>query len=68
VTGETVMITESSSGIGRTIVERFATDRADVVITSRSHENVAWPQSAPTMATSSHALAVECDITHSLSL
>jgi len=40
ISGSTAVVTGSSSGIGRAIVERFAHHGMDVVVTSRSLENV----------------------------
>jgi 3-oxoacyl-[acyl-carrier protein] reductase len=40
VNGRTAIVTGSSSGIGRAIVERFAADGANVVVTSRDQANV----------------------------
>jgi NAD(P)-dependent dehydrogenase (short-subunit alcohol dehydrogenase family) len=40
VADQTVVVTGSSSGIGRAIAERFAADGADVVVCSREMENV----------------------------
>lgn len=63
VAEETVVVTGSSSGIGRAIVERFAADGADVVVTSRSHENVAPVADRINDGDGGRALAVECDVT-----
>ncbi len=65
VAGDTALITGASSGIGRAIAERFAADGVDVVICSRSQENV---EPVATEITESDrpgdALAVECDVTN----
>jgi NAD(P)-dependent dehydrogenase (short-subunit alcohol dehydrogenase family) len=63
VAGETVVVTGSSQGIGRTTAERFAEDGADVVVTSRSEESV--EEVADGINDSSaegRAIAVECDV------
>ncbi|WP_266076292.1 SDR family NAD(P)-dependent oxidoreductase [Haladaptatus caseinilyticus] len=64
VAGKTVIITGSSSGIGRVVAERFAEDGANVVVCSREHANVA-PVAEEIEASDGpgHALAVECDVT-----
>lgn len=64
VDGETAIITGSSSGIGKSIAERFAEDGVDVVVCSREQENV--DPVAETINESERpgrALAVECDVT-----
>ncbi|NHN57642.1 SDR family NAD(P)-dependent oxidoreductase [Halorussus rarus] len=64
VDGQTAIVTGASSGIGRTIAERFADDGADVVVCSREQENV--EPVAEGIADSDRegsALAVECDVT-----
>jgi 3-oxoacyl-[acyl-carrier protein] reductase len=63
VAGKTVIVTGSSSGIGRAIVERFAAGGADVVVTSRSHDNVAPVAERINDGDGGRALAVECDVT-----
>jgi 3-oxoacyl-[acyl-carrier protein] reductase len=71
VNGRTAIVTGSSSGIGRAIVERFAADGANVVVTSRDQENVepvaqAINERADEEASedeSGRAIAVECDVT-----
>jgi len=74
VAGQTVIVTGSSSGIGRSIVERFAEDGANVVVTSRSQENIEPVADAINDRASDEsedgeesdygrAIAVECDVT-----
>lgn len=69
VDGRTAIVTGSSSGIGRAIVERFAADGANVVVTSRSQANVEPVARAINDRAdeandgSGRALAVECDVT-----
>lgn len=69
VSGQTAIVTGSSSGIGRAIVERFAADGANVVVTSRSQANVEPVAQAINDRTegerssSGRALAIECDVT-----
>ncbi|SEH17241.1 3-oxoacyl-[acyl-carrier protein] reductase [Natronorubrum sediminis] len=64
VDGQTAVVTGSSSGIGKAIVERFADDGANVVVTSREAANVEPvadeinESDAP-----GEALALECDVT-----
>jgi NAD(P)-dependent dehydrogenase (short-subunit alcohol dehydrogenase family) len=60
----TAIVTGASSGIGRTIAERFTDDGANVVVCSREQENV--DPVADAIADSDcegEALAVECDVT-----
>ncbi|ARS90273.1 SDR family NAD(P)-dependent oxidoreductase [Natrarchaeobaculum aegyptiacum] len=63
VDGKTAVVTGSSSGIGRAIVERFADDGANVVVTSRSLENVEPVAEEIDAHEGGGALAVECDVT-----
>jgi NAD(P)-dependent dehydrogenase (short-subunit alcohol dehydrogenase family) len=63
VAGQSVIVTGSSSGIGRSIAERFAAEGANVVVTSREQENV--DPVAEAIAESDapgRAIAVECDV------
>jgi NAD(P)-dependent dehydrogenase (short-subunit alcohol dehydrogenase family) len=64
VADRTAIVTGASSGIGRSIAERFAADGADVVVCSRDQENV--DPVAEGIAESDRpgrAVAVECDVT-----
>ncbi|ADB62641.1 short-chain dehydrogenase/reductase SDR (plasmid) [Haloterrigena turkmenica DSM 5511] len=64
VSGETAIVTGASTGIGRAIAERFAADGVDVVVCSRSLEDL--EEVAGAINDSDRpgtALAVECDIT-----
>ncbi|MDF9747506.1 SDR family NAD(P)-dependent oxidoreductase [Natrinema salsiterrestre] len=64
VDGETVIVTGSSSGIGKTIVERFAADGANVVVTSRDIDNVEPVAEAINESERpGEAIAIECDVT-----
>ncbi|GGL48395.1 SDR family NAD(P)-dependent oxidoreductase [Halocalculus aciditolerans] len=63
VDGQTVVITGSSSGIGREIAERFAADGADVVVSSRELDNVQPVADGINDADGGRAIAVECDVT-----
>ncbi|WP_254761608.1 SDR family NAD(P)-dependent oxidoreductase [Natrinema marinum] len=64
VDGETAIITGSSSGIGRSIAERFAADGVDVVVCSREQENVdPVAEEINESDSPGRALAVECDVT-----
>ncbi|ELZ11805.1 short-chain dehydrogenase/reductase SDR [Natrinema thermotolerans DSM 11552] len=64
VDGETAIVTGSSSGIGKTIVERFADDGANVVVTSRDIDNVQPVADAINESERpGEAIAIECDVT-----
>lgn len=64
VDGETAIITGSSSGIGKSIAERFAADGVDVVVCSREQENVDPVAEGINESDSpGRALPVECDVT-----
>ncbi|WP_226007519.1 SDR family NAD(P)-dependent oxidoreductase [Natrinema salinisoli] len=64
VDGETAIVTGSSSGIGKSIAERFAEDGVDVVVCSREQDNVDPVAEAINESDSpGRALAVECDVT-----
>jgi NAD(P)-dependent dehydrogenase (short-subunit alcohol dehydrogenase family) len=64
IRGSTAVVTGSSSGIGRAIAERFARDGVDVVVSSRSQENVDPVAAAINEAEyDGRALAIECDVT-----
>jgi NAD(P)-dependent dehydrogenase (short-subunit alcohol dehydrogenase family) len=67
VAGSTVIVTGSSSGIGKSIAERFAADGANVVVCSREQENVdpvaeGINESTADGESAGRALAVECDV------
>ncbi|MFB6171319.1 MAG: SDR family NAD(P)-dependent oxidoreductase [Haloarculaceae archaeon] len=63
VDGKTVIVTGSSQGIGRSIVERFANDGANVVVTSRDLEKVeSVAESINGGEADGQAIAVECDV------
>jgi len=62
VAGRTAVVTGSSSGIGRTIAERFADDGADVVVSSRDQDNVDPVAATINDREGGRALAVECDV------
>lgn len=62
ISGSTAVVTGSSSGIGRAIVERFADQGIDVVVTSRSMENVEPVAEAVNERSGGDALPIECDI------
>ncbi|SER79281.1 SDR family NAD(P)-dependent oxidoreductase [Natrinema salaciae] len=64
VDGDVAIITGSSSGIGKSIAERFADDGVDVVVCSREQANVDPVAAAINESDSpGRALAVECDVT-----
>jgi len=64
VADRTAIVTGASSGIGRTIAERFADDGADVVVCSREQGNVdPVAESIEESDSDGSALAVECDVT-----
>ncbi|QLG50161.1 SDR family NAD(P)-dependent oxidoreductase [Natrinema halophilum] len=64
VDGQTAIVTGSSSGIGKSIVERFAEDGANVVVTSREMENVEpVADEINESERPGNALAFECDVT-----
>ena len=63
VDGDTVIVTGSSQGIGRSIVERFANDGANVVVTSRDQEKVeSVAESINAGDGDGEAIALECDV------
>jgi NAD(P)-dependent dehydrogenase (short-subunit alcohol dehydrogenase family) len=63
VAGSTVIVTGSSSGIGKSIAERFAADGANVVVCSREQENVdPVAEGIDEQDGGGQALAVECDV------
>ncbi|WP_115864753.1 SDR family NAD(P)-dependent oxidoreductase [Halorussus litoreus] len=64
VADRTAIVTGASSGIGRTIAERFADDGADVVVCSREQGNVdPVAEAIEESDRDGSALAVECDVT-----
>lgn len=63
VADTTAVVTGSSSGIGRAIVERFAAGGANVVVTSREAVNVEPVAQAITESGEGKAIAVACDVT-----
>ncbi|WP_435361859.1 SDR family NAD(P)-dependent oxidoreductase [Haloarchaeobius sp. DFWS5] len=62
ITGETAVVTGSSTGIGRAIAERYAENGVDVVVCSREQENVDPVADTINDRDGGRALAVECDI------
>ena len=62
VDGTSAIVTGSSSGIGRSIAERFADDGANVVVSSREQENVDPVAEGINEADGGRALAIECDV------
>lgn len=62
VADRTAIVTGASSGIGRSIAERFADDGADVVICSREQDNVDPVAEGINAADGGRASAVECDV------
>jgi 3-oxoacyl-[acyl-carrier protein] reductase len=63
VEGQTVIITGSSQGIGRTTAERFAEEGANVVVSSRSAEKIAAVvDNIEDTDAAGQAIAVECDV------
>lgn len=64
VTGKTAVVTGASSGIGRAITETFVADGADVVICSRTQEDVdAVAEELNAADVPGSVLPVECDVT-----
>ena len=64
VDGDVAIVTGSSSGIGRSIAERFADDGVDVVVCSRELDNVEpVVEAIEESDRPGSALAVECDVT-----
>ncbi|ELY76251.1 SDR family NAD(P)-dependent oxidoreductase [Natrinema pallidum] len=64
VDGDVAIVTGSSSGIGKSIAERFAADGVDVVVCSREQDNVDPVAEGINEGDSpGEALAVECDVT-----
>ncbi|QCS41698.1 SDR family NAD(P)-dependent oxidoreductase [Natrinema versiforme] len=64
VDGDVAIITGSSSGIGKSIAERFAADGVDVVVCSREQDNVdPVVEGINESDGPGRALAVECDVT-----
>ena len=61
--GQTAVVTGSSSGLGKAMVERFAADGANVVVTSREQANVQpVADSINESDVDGEALALECDV------
>ncbi|SEW09336.1 SDR family NAD(P)-dependent oxidoreductase [Natrinema salifodinae] len=64
VDGDVAIVTGSSSGIGKSIAERFAADGVDVVVCSREQGNVdPVAEGINESERPGRALAVECDVT-----
>ncbi|MFB6070043.1 MAG: SDR family NAD(P)-dependent oxidoreductase [Halanaeroarchaeum sp.] len=64
VDGRSTIVTGASSGIGRSIAERFAADGANVVVCSREQENVdPVAEEINDSDRPGRAIAVECDVT-----
>ncbi|ELY67827.1 SDR family NAD(P)-dependent oxidoreductase [Natrinema versiforme] len=64
VDGDVAIVTGSSSGIGKSIAERFADDGVDVVVCSREQDNVdPVAEEINESDRPGRALAVECDVT-----
>ncbi|WP_226480210.1 SDR family NAD(P)-dependent oxidoreductase [Natrinema amylolyticum] len=64
VDGDVAIVTGSSSGIGKSIAERFADDGVDVVVCSREQDNVdPVAEEINESDSPGRALAVECDVT-----
>lgn len=63
ITGETALVTGSSTGIGRSIAERFVAEGVDVVVSSRDQEAVDdVAQALNEGAGTGRAIGIECDI------
>ncbi len=63
ISGDTAIVTGSSTGIGRAIVERFTATGVDVVVSSRDQERVDAVASAINDSNRpGKALPIECDI------
>ncbi len=62
VTGQTAIVTGSSSGIGKAIAQSFVADGANVVVSSREQDNVDPVAEAINSRDGGRAIAVECDV------